>query len=278
LNPASNTNGLTDLKRPMEKALAILLFIFLPFGLLVLWAARSSGYLRKAPSLLPDQRRTIAKYVMAYQRLSSNDQQRFETIVSRFLHEKDWQGAGVEVKDEMKLMVSACAAQLLMGHPDLVLKHFERIIIYPDTYRSGRSGRMHQGEVRPTSGVIMISWRDFIHGYSHTRDAHNVGLHEMAHALWFEDRISNAEQGFLHPELLQDWIDHADGEIERIRSGGSRLFRSYAGTNQAEFFAVAVEYFFEKAHEFQKELPELYSVLSAMLKQDPARDQGAAVT
>ena len=70
---------------------------------------------------------------MAYQRLSSKDQQRFEAIVCRFLHEKDWQGAGVEVKDEMKLMVSACAAQLLMGHPDLVLKHFERIIIYPDT-------------------------------------------------------------------------------------------------------------------------------------------------
>ena len=260
----------------MENALAVLLFIMLPLGLIVLWAARSSGYLRKAPTLLPEQRRTIAKYVMAYQRLSSKDQQRFEAIVSRFLHEKDWHGAGVEVKEEMKLMVSACAAQLLMGHPDVVLKHFERIVIYPDTYRSGRSGRMHQGEVRPTSGVIMISWRDLLHGYAHTRDAHNVGLHEMAHALWFEDRISNAEQGFLHPELLQDWIDQADGEIERIRSGGSSLFRSYAGTNQAEFFAVAVEYFFEKAEAFQKELPELYRVLSAMLKQDPARDQRPA--
>lgn len=257
----------------MENVLAILFFVVLPMGLLVLWAARSSGYLRKTPTLLPEQRRTIATYVLAYQRLNSKDQQRFESIVSRFLHEKEWQGAGIEVKEEMKLMVSACAAQLLLGHPDLVLKHFERIIIYPDTYRSGRSGRMHQGEVRPTSGVIMISWRDLIHGYSHGRDAHNVGLHEMAHALWFEDRINNAEQGFLHPELLQEWIDHADEEIERIRSGASRLFRSYAGTNQAEFFAVAVEYFFEQASEFQKELPELYRVLSAMLKQDPARDQ-----
>jgi Mlc titration factor MtfA (ptsG expression regulator) len=170
----------------------------------------------------------------------------------------------------MKVMISACAAQLLLGFPELVLEHFERIIIHPDTYRSASSGRMHQGEVRPQSGVIMISWQDFLYGYAHTRDAHNVGLHEMAHALWFENKIENGEHNFLHPELLQDWIDHADAEIERIRSGKSRLLRSYAGTNQAEFFAVSVEYFFEQPKAFKEDLPELYATLSAMLRQDPA--------
>jgi Mlc titration factor MtfA (ptsG expression regulator) len=116
----------------------------------------------------------------------------------------------------------------------------------------------------------MISWRDFLHGYARTSDAHNVGLHEMAHALWFENKIQNGEHNFLHPELLQDWIDHADAEIERIKTGQSRLLRNYAGTNQPEFFAVAVEYFFELPGEFKEDLPELYATLSAMLRQDPA--------
>jgi MtfA peptidase len=236
----------------------------------VLGLARSSGLRFGRPVLDEDQRRILEKYAIRYQQLDRPGRQRFEQIVAAFLHEKEWQGAGMPVAEEMKVMVSACAAQLLLGFPDVVLKHFRRMILYPKAYRSTRSGRMHQGEVRPQAGVIVISWEDFLHGYAHSRDAHNVGLHELAHGLWFENSILNGEDNFLHPELLQDWIDHADAEIERIRSGESRLFRDYAGSNQPEFFAVAVEYFFEQPQEFKRELPELYGTLSAMLRQDPA--------
>jgi MtfA peptidase len=221
------------------------------------------------PQLTTKQRSILAKYAIHYQRLGPQDKERFESIVASFIHDKEWRGVRMKIVEEMKVMISACAAELLLGFPDLVLKHFDTIVLHPDTYRSAK-GRMHQGEVRPKAGLIMISWSDFLNGYAHTRDAHNVGLHEMAHALWFENKIQNGEQNFLHPELLQDWIDHADAEIERIKSGQSRLLRSYAGTNQPEFFAVAVEYFFELPREFQQDLPELYATLSAMLRQDPA--------
>lgn len=243
-------------------------FVILASVAALTWAL--THYKGSPSSLHPSQRATLAKYAILYQRLNKNDQRKFERIVAGFINDKEWRGAGMYVAEEMKVMISACAAELLFGFPDLVLKHFTTIIVHPDTYRSPVSGRMHQGEVRPRSGIIMISWRDFLHGYAHTRDAHNVGLHEMAHALWFENSIANGEDDFLHPELLQDWIDHADAEIERIRSGKSRLLRSYAGTNQPEFFAVAVEYFFERPKDFKQDLPELYATLSAMLRQDPA--------
>ncbi len=222
------------------------------------------------PRLSPQHRAILAKYAIHYQRLGAVEKKRFEHIVAAFVHDKEWRGAGMQVEEEMKVMVSACAAELLLGFPDVVLQHFETIVLYPDAYRSRATGRMHQGEVRPRAGMIIISWKDFLHGYAHTRDTHNVGLHEMAHALWFENKIQNGEQNFLHPELLQDWIDHADAEIERIKAGKSRLLRSYAGSNQPEFFAVAVEYFFERPQEFNEDLPELYATLSAMLRQDPA--------
>ena len=51
------------------------------------------------------------------------------------------------------------------------------------------------------------------------------------------------------------------------------FLRSYAGTNEAEFFAVAVEYFFERPQEFQTALPELYGTLGSLLRQDPAAEQ-----
>lgn len=235
-----------------------------------LWDLRRSGMLKARPALTDAHRAILAKYAIHYQRLGAVERVRFERIVAVFVHDKEWRGVGMTVAEAMKVMVSACAAELLLGFPELELVHFRTIILHPDSYRDRATGNMHQGEVRPKAGVIMISWKDFLHGYAHTRDAHNVGLHELAHALWFENKIRNKEHGFLHPELLQDWIDGADAEIERIRSGQSRLLRNYAGTNQAEFFAVAVEYFFEQPKVFRDDLPELYATLSGMLRQDPA--------
>lgn len=221
---------------------------------------------------LTDHHRTIlAKYAIHYQRSGPAGKQRMEQVVATFVNDKRWVGAGIEVADEMKVMISACAAQLLMGFDDVVLSHFETIVVYPDTYRSPKSGRMHQGEVRPKPGIIIISWEDFVHGYAHSRDAHNVGLHEMAHALWFENSIENGEDHFLQADLLQRWGQLATADVRHIKSGGDHFFRDYAGTNQAEFFAVAVEYFFEQARAFREQLPELYAVMSGLLKQDPAK-------
>ncbi len=222
--------------------------------------------------LAQKQQGILRKYAIIYQRLGPEEQRIFEHKVSTFLNEKDWIGVGMEVAEEMKVMIAACAAQLLRGFPEVELRHFDRIVVYPDSYRHHRSGRMHQGEVRPKLGMIIISWDDFLHGYAHSRDAHNVGLHEMAHALWFENSIENGEDHFLDAGLLDEWQSLAASEVRRIKAHEPSYFRDYAGTNQAEFFAVAVEYFFEQPAEFKRARPTYYSNLSALLKQDPAAE------
>ncbi|MGV3637870.1 MAG: zinc-dependent peptidase [Flavobacteriales bacterium] len=222
-------------------------------------------------------RAILAKYAIQYQRLPEAEKRVFERKVSLFVNEKTWVGAGVRVAPEMKVMIAACAAQLLRGFPEVELRHFDRIVVYPESYRSHRSGRMHQGEVRPAVGMIIISWEDFVHGYAHSRDAHNVGLHEMAHALWFENGIINGEQHFLSPSLLREWKELAEAEIIEIKTKGDRFLRGYAGTNQAEFFAVAVEYFFEQPVAFRTALPAIYNCLSSLLRQDPAMEWPAPV-
>ncbi|MCF8368193.1 MAG: zinc-dependent peptidase [Bacteroidales bacterium] len=47
------------------------------------------------------------------------------------------------------------------------------------------------------------------------------------------------------------------------------MFRRYAQFNEQEFFAVAMENFFEKPENFKQELPILYNLLSGMLNLDP---------
>jgi MtfA peptidase len=40
--------------------------------------------------------------------------------------------------------------------------------------------------------------------------------------------------------------------------------------NEHEFFAVAVENFFERPQEFKNAIPELYAILIKLLNQDPS--------
>tara|TARA_Y100000817_G_C16806006_1_gene521946 strand:- start:752 stop:1255 length:504 start_codon:yes stop_codon:yes gene_type:complete len=97
----------------------------------------------------------------------------------------------------------------------------------------------------------------------------NLGLHEMAHALQLENIIMNDEFDFMDSGTIKVWQNLAIQEIERIKSGEATFFREYAATNHAEFFAVAVENFFERPKEFSTHNYALYKTLTELLQQDP---------
>ncbi len=254
----------------MARVLSYLVFIGGPIVLWVLWAARSTGLFSRGIPLGIREKAILEKYAVQYQRLSPAAQHVFEQKVAHFVVEKQWVGVGITVALEMKVMIAACAAQLLQGFPELELRHFTRIAVYPKAYRSHLTDRVHQVEVRPVTGLIIISWEDFLRGYAHRHDAHNVGLHEMAHALWFENGIINGEDHFFDAVVLARWKGLTVEETSRIRRGKESPLRDYAGTNEAEFFAVAVEYFFERPKAFKETSPALFDCLSELLRTDPS--------
>jgi Mlc titration factor MtfA (ptsG expression regulator) len=213
------------------------------------------------------QRQVMTTYATYYKQLDPASQLSFERTVADFVNRKEWRGSGIAVMDGMKVMIGSCAAQLLHGFPEVRLRHFKRIVVTSGPYRATSDGKLHLGEVRPGQGVIIISWSDFVKGYADPRNAYNVGLHEFAHALWFENTIQNGEEHFLDEALLRQWNVLALAEISRINTGSGHFFRKYAGANTAEFFAVAVEYFFEQPEEFKAAFPELFGVLGGLLRQ-----------
>jgi Mlc titration factor MtfA (ptsG expression regulator) len=58
-------------------------------------------------------------------------------------------------------------------------------------------------------------------------------------------------------------------EMDHLHANESHFFRRYAFNNIEEFFAVAVENFFERPHQFRSELPHFYSLLARMFNQTP---------
>ena len=219
----------------------------------------------------PLYKKPIQKYLKYYQQLNSSEKVFFEKRVQKFINQKQFIARGMDkITDEMKALIAGAAIQLTFGHPSIYFAHFKRILVYPDSYYSEISRRYHKGEVN-MGGLIVLSWKNFAEGYMNNEDGLNLGLHEMAHALHLENATTNEEYGFLDDDVLKVWTDLCYKEIDKMKGGKSDFFRSYAITNSQEFFAVAVENFFERSQEFKERHPKLYDSLTKILNQDPLK-------
>lgn len=228
--------------------------------------------IKKRQPFAQKHRQILTTYCAYYKLLAHEQKVYFEKRVQRFMYAKKFISRGVgPVTDEMRVLISASAIQLTFGLSEIYLANFNRILIYPDSYYSHITKKYHVGEVNPKAGVILLSWKSFVEGYANLEDSLNVGIHEMAHAIHFENRIRNEEFDFLDYRLMEELEKITNREIKLIRQRENHFLRNYAGTNSYEFFAVSLEHFFEQPSDFQKEIPDLYHLLVRLLNQDPLR-------
>ncbi len=231
-------------------------------------------YRKATESLVAEEvvRQILNPYFVYYKNLGQQDKAEFIQRVQLFIGRKVFIPRMFKVvTDEMKVLIAASAVQLTFGLPQISLQHFKRIIIYPDYYYSTINKQRHKGEVNPKAQAIVLSWKNFVKGYLVPDDSFNLGLHEMAHALELENLIENDEYDFLHPKTWQKFQEEASKISNLIREGKHHFLRTYAGTNEKEFFAVSVENFFERPEAFRNEAPLLYSILVSLLNQDPLK-------
>ncbi|MEP0713220.1 MAG: zinc-dependent peptidase [Algoriphagus sp.] len=218
------------------------------------------------------ERTILENKFIYYQRLNHNHQEEFIKKLELVLAGKTFvpRGAMTEVTTEMRILIGATIVMVTFGWNDLRLPHFKKILIYPTTYYSTISKQYHRGEVNPRHGIIVLSWSCFLEGMEDQKDGVNLGIHEIAHALKLENQIFyNEESDFFNPEVYHSFQLLADEEIVRINSGVPTVFRSRGGFDADEFFAVALETFFEKPQEFFRYNPELYWTLVRLMRQDP---------
>ena len=212
----------------------------------------------------------LSKNFSFFQKLPSESKKVFQKRVAYFISTKKFIPRKMDkVTWEMKVLVAASAIQLTFGYPKVNLSFFKNIVIFPESFFSSSNQAFHKGEVNPKMKAIALSWKDFVEGYL-SLDGRNLGLHEMAHALHLENRIRNEEYNFLDKKWLKDWEQHAQKTMAEINLGEESFFRQYGGANREEFFAVAVENFFERPIEFKEKHPFTFRTLSLLLRQDPS--------
>lgn len=206
-----------------------------------------------------------------YGKLDEELQQRFVKRAFSFTKSLKIVGRmGLRVNHSVKYLVVAAMVQLTFGLDNYFMKNFRTVFVYPNSFRNPHTGNMHDGEVHP-DGLISFSLKKLIKGFRNSTDAVNLGLHEMAHVFMHSILTSKANNSQLK-DLLNEVLALSEVEVTKIKEGQPHIFRPYAGESVNEFFAVAVEHFFEKPQGLQSNLPLLYGKLTILLNQDPVRN------
>ncbi len=214
----------------------------------------------------------LDRYFWYYKKLPERYKIEFRRKLEMILTNKTFVGRGgiADVTPEMEVLISATIVMVTFGWKRIRLPHFKKILIYPNTYYSTISKTYHRGEVNPQYGLIVVSWSCFLEGLLNVSDGVNLGIHEIAHALKLENQIYyNGESEFFEPQALKRFQILAFPEMNKVKIGIPSVLRPAAGINEHEFFAVAVETFFEKSAEFKSRLPEMYQVMVQLMRQDP---------
>ncbi len=218
-------------------------------------------------------RRYLLERYDHYERMDEGWRARFEADLRIFLAEQRITGIGVDVTDELRLLVAASAITLSVGWPDYEWDQLTEVLLYPDDFdRDWRVGDAEDpdraGETHPW-GTIILSVPSLEESFDDPDDAFHVGIHEFAHLLDVEHSRFDGIPPGLSGEAARAWTQLAEREMDRMRKGRSVL-DDYGADEPAEFFACAVEGFFEASLALRQRHRELYDALRAYFGQDPA--------
>jgi Mlc titration factor MtfA (ptsG expression regulator) len=227
----------------------------------------------------------LRRNVGHYECLSEAEQAKLRDDLRVFIAEKNWEGCGgLTMTDEIKVTIAAQASLLVLG---LQHHYFERvlsILVYPRAYRGPRDERGQDGLIHARGlprlgeahyrGPVVLSWDDVLEEGRNPSQGQNVVYHEFAHQLDMLNGVVDGTPLLETPEQYRRWREVMTEEyhklIEASVYGRATLLDQYGTTNEAEFFAVATECFFDRPSQLARRHPRLYEILRDYYHQDPA--------
>jgi Mlc titration factor MtfA (ptsG expression regulator) len=245
--------------------------------------SRRRALQRRTP-LSEADRMYLRRRVPLYVAMPAALRDRLDGLVNVFLAEKEFVGCqGLTVTRPMRLSIAAQACLLVLGRDEHIYDALHSVLVYPSQFVVRDEWHDEHGvvteEERILSGQawdvsrILLSWEDVTTPGSGA-EAYNVVLHEFAHYLDHEAGGVGGAPLLGGPDEHQRWAATLQAEFDALRSavdrGDQTLLDPYAAEDEAEFFAVVTEAFFEAPRELSRLHPHLYDRLREYYRLDPA--------
>ena len=216
----------------------------------------------------------LQRDVVFFRALDPPAQQRFRRQLQVFLGETRITGVKVQLDTTTRVLAATSAIIPIFGFPDWEWDQIEEVLIYPNRFdREFQFGTKQGHDILGMVGtgglsrLMILSKPDLITGFRNATDKRNVGVHEFAHLVDKSDGVIDGVPGVgLDRQAVSPWIELMRRKMMEIEEGRSDI-NAYALTNEAEFFAVTAEYFFERPGVMQKKHPELYTALERVFNQ-----------
>jgi Mlc titration factor MtfA (ptsG expression regulator) len=243
---------------------------YLLLFILIFFAFRFLRRKKNTPPSIPNEEEThqiLLQNVRFYAKLKEEQQRIFLKRVLQFMNQVRIKGTQhVRPLPKDYVYVAASAIIPIFHFTDWKYNNINEVLLYDDAfdynYNTKGAGRGIAGMVGTGAlhRMMILSIKALRAGFEYD-SINNTAIHEFVHLLDKADGTIDGLPQYLIPKnIIDPWVEYMREEITNIRSGNSGI-EYYAGTNEAEFFAVVSEYFFQKPELLAEVYPDLYDML-----------------
>ena len=252
------------------------IFVLIIIALVVVVFALYKRPIKKA-DLPADYKKILSEHVAFYRALDDKGKIRFEEKIKELLGYIRITGVNTNVDDIDTLLVASSGVIPIFGFPEWRYYNLSEVLLYPNSFNeisflSEDADRHVLGMVGEGAmqRIMILSKPALRNGFANESGNENTGIHEFVHLLDKEDgAVDGLPEALLKRQFAIPWLQLIAKNIVAIKAGKSDI-NIYGSKNEAEFFAVASEYFFEAPERFKQKHPELYTLMTQIFQQSPA--------
>lgn len=220
-------------------------------------------------------RQLLLEQVPFYQQLDETRKTEFENRMQQFLSQVKITGVNTVAEDIDKVLIAASAIIPIFNFAGWEYIHLHEVLLYPDSFNHDFE---QQGNSRNVLGmvgsgalnhVMILSKHQLRQAFINKTGKDNTAIHEFVHLVDKTDGDIDGIPAFImERKYIQPWLQLMQHEMKLINEDRSDI-DPYGATNEAEFFAVVSEYFFERPKLLKEKHPELYGLLEKIFCKQP---------
>ena len=245
------------------------IFILIIFILVISYAVKflQKKKIKVTEPVPPLLKNILQAQVPFYQQLNENKKTEFEERAAHFLTQVKITGVKTVVEDLDKVLIAASAIIPIFNFSGWEYPNLNEVLLYPDSFDHEFE---QQGEGRNILGmvgsgalnhVMILSQFELRQAFLNETGKNNTAIHEFVHLVDKTDgEIDGIPESLMHRQYIKPWLQLVQEKIREIIDDQSDI-NPYGATNEAEFFAVVSEYFFERPELLKEKHPELYELL-----------------